>query len=65
MALRRFHAADIQLYIPAVEHEVGSQCMTELMGNHINIPAGTVVKIEAVQGVKLLVSPVAVQEAVR
>lgn len=30
-----------------------------------NIPAGTVVKIEAVQGVKLLVSPVAVQEAVR
>ena len=29
------------------------------------IPAGTVVKIEAVQGVKLLVSPVAVQEAVR
>ena len=30
-----------------------------------NNPAGTVVKIEAVQGVKLLVSPVAVQEAVR
>ena len=30
-----------------------------------NITAGTVVKIEAVQGVKLLVSPVAVQEAVR
>lgn len=30
-----------------------------------NIPAETVVKIEAVQGVKLLVSPVAVQEAVR
>ena len=30
-----------------------------------NIPTGTVVKIEAVQGVKLLVSPVAGQEAVR
>lgn len=32
-------------------------------GEHI--PAGTVVKIEAVQGVKLLVTPVAVPEAVK